>query len=122
MERSMKLETKKLRGTPFSQVKERLLKNPAVKRAYDDHTVILEAAAFIRQLRKNAGLTQEDLAKRMGVSQALIARLEVGDGKRGMTIAMFARVISACGQPVLVQPAPKETVEVGRDHLVFNLA
>ncbi|MBI5909649.1 MAG: helix-turn-helix transcriptional regulator [Betaproteobacteria bacterium] len=117
----MKRAARKTGGVPFSQVRERLLKNPEVKRAYDDHAVVLESAQFIRELRKTSGLTQEDLAKRMGVTQALIARLEVGGGKRGMTIEMLARVASACGQTLLVQPAPKEMVKTGRDHLVFGL-
>jgi DNA-binding XRE family transcriptional regulator len=117
----MKLAAKEPRGNSFSQIKERLLKNPEVKQAYDDHTVVLETAAFIRELRIKAGYTQKVLAARMGVTQELVARLERGDGKRGMTVAMFARVVSACGQPVLVQPAPQDLVQVRQGQLILGL-
>jgi predicted transcriptional regulator len=41
-------------------------------------TIRLPSAEEIRKLRKLAGLTQGELAKRAGVSQALIARIESG--------------------------------------------
>ncbi len=41
-------------------------------------TIRLPSAEDIRRLRKLTGLTQKELAKRAGVSQALIARIESG--------------------------------------------
>jgi len=41
-------------------------------------TIRLPSTEEIRKLRKLAGLTQKELAKRAGVSQALIARIESG--------------------------------------------
>jgi DNA-binding XRE family transcriptional regulator len=103
----MKLGVGKLRGNPISRLDEKFLRDRDVKNAYDEHSAVLEAASFIRELRKDAGLTQEALAERMGVSQAIIGRLEMGDAKRGMTITMLARVAAACDQPLVVQRAAR---------------
>jgi len=86
---------------------------------HDDQAVVMQAARFVRDLRKNSGLTQADLARRMGVSQAVIARLESGNGRRGMTIQMFSRVASACERSVIVKAAPGDSVAASKARLQF---
>lgn len=56
------------------------------------------AAAFVRAARQAAGLTQKQLAQRIGVSQPRIAELERGEGSQGPTISLLARVAQACGK------------------------
>ena len=105
---AMKHGADQTRGNAVSRLQGRLLKRPRVKEAYDEQRVVLEAARFIRNLRESAGLTQTELAETMGVSQAVIARLEMGQGKRGITIAMLARVAAACNQSLVVKPSGKK--------------
>jgi DNA-binding XRE family transcriptional regulator len=119
---NMKLGVGKLRGNPISRLEEKFFKDPDVRTAYDEHTAVLEAASFIRELRKDAGLTQETLAKRMGVSQAIIGRLEIGDAKRGISIAMLARVAAACHQPLVVQRAPRQRADGAPIAFSLNIA
>ena len=56
----------------------------------------MEAATLVRRARADAGLTQEQLARRLGVTQAALARLE----KRGSnhTVATLDRVLRATGR------------------------
>ena len=56
----------------------------------------MEPATLIRRARTEAGLTQEQLARRLGVSQAALARLE----RRGAnpTVATLERVLRAAGR------------------------
>ena len=59
-------------------------------------------AQILLDARKNAGLTQDALAKRIGASKGYISRLE-----RGITIptiATFYRIVSAMGLSVELRP------------------
>lgn len=60
-------------------------------------------AQILLDARKNAGLTQEALAERIGASKGYISRLE-----RGITIptiATFYRIVAAMGLAVELRPA-----------------
>lgn len=50
-------------------------------------------------LRRAAGLTQAELARRMGVSQPVVARAET-DWSRQLTIEFIDRYARACGRPI----------------------
>jgi transcriptional regulator with XRE-family HTH domain len=56
-----------------------------------------EAATFIRQLRSNAGLTQHELARRLGISQPRVSAIERGIGSDGPTYGILRRIARACG-------------------------
>jgi len=63
---------------PFEVIKARLLSNPKVRAEYDALAPEFEIAAELVKARKRAGLSQAQLAVRMGTSQSAIARLESG--------------------------------------------
>ncbi len=77
----MKKIKKKLdsRGVLFSDLLKEDLKDPSFKREFEVGMVKLRLAVRIAELRKKAGLTQADLAKRVGVSQGFISQLEMAD-------------------------------------------
>ncbi len=59
-------------------------------------------AQILLDARKNAGLTQEVLAERIGASKGYISRIE-----RGLTIpsiATFYRIVAAMGLTVVLRP------------------
>jgi ribosome-binding protein aMBF1 (putative translation factor) len=62
----------------FEELKDRLLANPKVKAEYDALAPEFEIAAELLRARIRAGLSQADLAAKMGTSQSTIARLESG--------------------------------------------
>ena len=62
----------------FEVLKRRLLANPKVKAEYDALAPEFEIAAELLRARLRAGLSQADLAAKMGTSQSTIARLESG--------------------------------------------
>jgi predicted transcriptional regulator len=63
---------------PFEKLKSRLLANPKVKAEYEALAPEFEIAAELLKARLRAGLSQAELAARMGTSQSTIARLESG--------------------------------------------
>jgi len=63
---------------PFEKLKARLLTNPKVRAEYDALAPEFEIAVELVKARVRAGLSQAELAARMGTSQSTIARLESG--------------------------------------------
>ncbi|MDR3642727.1 MAG: helix-turn-helix transcriptional regulator [Candidatus Doudnabacteria bacterium] len=55
------------------------LKNPQFKKYYDEFGKQLEIAYKINQLRKKQGMSQLELAKKIGTTQSNVARLEAGN-------------------------------------------
>jgi ribosome-binding protein aMBF1 (putative translation factor) len=62
----------------FEAFKARLLADPTVRAEYDALAPEFEISAELVQARLRAGLSQAELAARMGTSQSAIARLESG--------------------------------------------
>lgn len=63
---------------PIEKLAAKWLKDPAVKAEYDRLAPEFEIAAELIRARQRAGLSQAELAERMGTSQSTIARLESG--------------------------------------------
>lgn len=63
---------------PFEAVATEMLKNRAVRAEYDRLAPEFEISTELIRARLRAGLSQAELATRMGTSQSAIARLESG--------------------------------------------
>ncbi len=64
----------------LKKLKAELLPNPAVRQAYDAQAPEFELARELIAARTKAGLTQGDVAARMGTTQSVVARIESGRG------------------------------------------
>jgi HTH-type transcriptional regulator / antitoxin HipB len=64
--------------TSWGDLKQRRPFPPEGRRAYKEASLAIEVADQVRKLRLGLGLSQEELAERVGVTQPLIARLEAG--------------------------------------------
>ncbi len=56
----------------------------------------IDLALLVREMREEVGLTQSGLAKRIGTTQSVIARLEDAE-YTGHSLVMLERIASACG-------------------------
>lgn len=84
------------RGTVRFSVQDRL-KDPEVRRGYEEQSAVVEAARLVRRMREMSGLSQEILARQVGTSQAHLSTLERGIGKQGPTFLMLRKLARACG-------------------------
>ncbi len=71
------------------------LKNADFKCQYNRELLINGIAKMIVALRYSANLTQQQLAKKTGTTQSVIARLESGTDERIPSIDLLARIASA---------------------------
>ena len=62
----------------LKELKAELLANPDVRRAYDELAPEYEIARAVIRARTAAGLSQAELAAKMGTAQSYVARLESG--------------------------------------------
>jgi DNA-binding XRE family transcriptional regulator len=80
----------------WKDIQKEMLKNPAVKAEYDKLAPEFELASSIIQARIDKKLTQKELARKAGLSQVMIARLE--SGSSNPTFATITRVAGALGK------------------------
>ena len=71
------------------------LKNADFRSQYERELIINGIAKMIVELRHSASLTQQQLAKKTGTTQSVIARLESGTDERIPSIDLLARIASA---------------------------
>jgi transcriptional regulator with XRE-family HTH domain len=95
--------------------------------AFRDQSAVLQAAGLIRQMREDAGLTQRELAKRVGTTQPHLSELERGTGSQGPTFLMLQRIAKACGTALRIeatreQAATKEKLALIDDEIRQVLA
>ena len=83
--------------------KARALARPEVKREYDRLAEEFEFLDEILKARADAGLTQADVAARIGTTQSAVARLESQVGKHSPSIATLRRYASALGYRLQVR-------------------
>ena len=90
---------KKMKLTTHDEYKKRALRSPAFRKALSepDEDPFLEVAYRLITLRDELGLTQAQLAKKIGISQQALARLESPHYK-GHSVQSLNRVARACGR------------------------
>ena len=89
--------------TSLKRFKRRALSRPEVKAAYDASA---EEFAFLDEVlkaRAESGLTQAEVAERVGTTQSAIARLESAEPKHSPSIATLQKYAKALGYTVQVK-------------------
>lgn len=72
----------------------------------NDQSSVAGAATLIHAMRRSAGLSQFQLAKKIKTSQSEISRIEAGATKRGVTAAMLAKIATACDLKLFLSFCP----------------
>lgn len=85
----------------WSEIRDEGLRRPAARRAYDDARLAYEIGRQVRELRQAQGLSQGEVAHRMGTTQSVVARLEAGGTKP--TLRTLERVAAALHVRVHIQ-------------------
>lgn len=74
-------------------------------------TTLSDVAEMLKSARRDAGLSQDKLAQRAGVSRTTVARMETL-AKSDMSVSALVRLLEAAGYDLrLVKPGHVRTVE-----------
>lgn len=90
----------------LKDLKDTLLEDPEVKQEYDRLEDEFNLASLLIEARSKAGLSQIELAKRMGVSQPDVARLE--SGRHNPSLKTLQKFAAATGHQLSVRMLPKQ--------------
>ncbi len=77
-------------------VEQRSRKSATYRKTFGRTLHQIDLALLVREMREDAGLTQAELAKKVGTTQSVIARLEDAD-YAGHSLTMLERIASVCG-------------------------
>ena len=95
----------------ISTLHEQWLKTPGYQDAYEESHAQVELARQLIEARTKSGLSQEEIASRMGTSQSAIARLESGNSLPSMrTLSRYAKATN-CELSIRLQPIKKAILQ-----------
>ena len=90
----MKRAVKRDRHSEF--VEQRARKSATYRQTFARSLHQIDLALLVREMREDAELTQTELAKKVGTTQSVIARLEDAE-YTGHSLTMLERIAAVCG-------------------------
>jgi predicted transcriptional regulator len=84
--------------------------DPRREEVFEEEVINAEIARKIFQLRTKAGLTQQELADRVGTSKSAICRLEDADYE-GHSLSMLKRIAEALDKRVEIRFLPAKRLK-----------
>jgi ribosome-binding protein aMBF1 (putative translation factor) len=88
-------------------IKKMIKDDPQMQEMVEEASLNARVAQIIYEARKQAGLTQRQLADAVGSTQSVIARLEDADYE-GHSLSMLARIATALNRKLEIDMPPKE--------------
>jgi transcriptional regulator with XRE-family HTH domain len=82
------------------------MKEPKYRKAYEALEEEFVLASAVIEVRNRAGLTQQELARKMGTTQPVVARLE--SGRTRPSLRTLERLAEATGSRLLISFEPRE--------------
>ena len=87
-------------GVPWSQMRKQLLEDPECAAAYEEMAPEYEIARQLIKARLERGMTQEELAAKVGTRQSNISRIE--RGQQNTSIGLLNKVAKGLGKKLRV--------------------
>ncbi|HTA72607.1 MAG TPA: helix-turn-helix transcriptional regulator [Bryobacteraceae bacterium] len=89
----------------ITELHKKWMKEPKYRKAYQALEKEFVLASAVIDVRNRAGLTQAELARNMGTTQPVVARLESGRSRPSMRT--LERLAEATGSRLLISFAPR---------------
>ncbi len=90
------MNKKNYKATDFDDMLREKLKDPEYKKWYDYYGKQLEISYGLLQMRKKEGMSQAELAKKIGTTQSNVARME--SGQQNFTVETLEKIASVFGK------------------------
>src|ERR1700692_2724119 len=91
--------------TRITKLHKKWMKEPKYRKAYEALEEEFVLASAVIDVRNRAGLTQEELARKMGTTTPVVARLESGRSRPSMPT--LERLADATGSRLLLRFPPR---------------
>src|SRR5271170_4317657 len=91
-------------------VEQRARKSATYRKTFARTLRQIDLALLVREMREDAGLTQVELARKVGTTQSVIARLEDAE-YTGHSLSMLERIAAACGVGLKLHAEKKPNFE-----------
>jgi ribosome-binding protein aMBF1 (putative translation factor) len=91
-------------------VEQRRRKSATYRKTFAHTLKQIDLALLVREMREDANLTQTELAKRIGTTQSVIARLEDAE-YMGHSLTMLERIATVCGVALKLHAEKKPDFE-----------
>lgn len=101
-----------MRGRTLKEYKEEQMKDPEFRKALDSLDAEFRLIESMIKAREEAGITQSELAKKIGTKQPALSRLERG-GFRKATVETLGKIADALDSNLVIKLEPKRK---GRAH------
>lgn len=92
-------------GRDFFDYHQEEMRDPEYRAAFEALEPEFAVARALIKARADAGLTQADMAARLGVTQPAVARMESG---RNVSIKSITRYATAVGRPITIEIRPQQ--------------
>ncbi len=100
--RKLMKKGKASKSSALESLRQRGLRVDAFAEGYEARDAIVHAGQLVKQMRVGAKLTQAALAKRAGMSQPEVSRIESGLGTQGPSVETIDRLAEACGMGLVM--------------------
>lgn len=90
----------------FDDYLDKVLKDPKNKEEYDALEIEFQIIQALIDARNNQHITQKELSRRTGITQADISRIE--NGSRNPSARMISRLLKALGMKIMIVPIDEE--------------
>ena len=87
-----------------TRIQQRILHDPIAHQAYDSQRALVTLGRDLRAARLALGATQTEVAKRAGMTQAELSRLENGLLAKGVTYTTLTQLSHVLNHTVVLQP------------------
>jgi transcriptional regulator with XRE-family HTH domain len=87
---------RKTKLSKLEEMRERGLQNEGFREGYTARDALIRLGEMLQQLREASGLTQTQLASRVGMTQPAVSRMESGLGPNGPEIDTVMRFMHGC--------------------------
>lgn len=106
------MSTKRFQSKSLQNVYDKVVgsdpkKQATFEREHDEILVQIAASQLLHEMRTQAGLSQRELAKRVGTTASVICRMEDADYD-GHTLAMLRRIAGAMGKRIELRAVPEK--------------
>jgi len=91
-------------------VRQRVRKSATYRKHFERTVHQIDLALLVREMREHAGLTQSKLARKVGTTQSVIARLENAE-YIGHSLTMLERIANGCGVALKLHAEKKPNFE-----------